>query len=149
MPFYKKTRTPTFHDPIVKNFLAVTKMVVHTEDSVEYVDADTNGDRIVKAGTVLFVRAAATGVRESFPLKAGVYVAGTNPVSGVLIEDLNLKEGAQPASVLIDGWVDERFAISEGVFGTVEDDVKTAARDQGELNIRFTKVIAEPETRGI
>ena len=104
-----------------------------------YVDTDSNGDKIVKAGQFLVWNATRDTAYPTGYMENSSTNRGYMPLAGVLIEDLNLRDGNAPGSVLIDGWVDANFAIDFGrgaantaalrrqSFGGVSTQTKTAA----------------------
>ena len=127
MPYNKvlpSTGYSTFHDPI----LVDVRSVAYTLDS-NFPTADSEGDKVVKAGQVLVASDANGNRGKVYPTAAG-YEALL--AIGILKEDVNVRNGDATVSVLVDGWVDKRFVIDEETFGTI-----TAQHQTDLSNIKF------------
>lgn len=130
MPFYKTTPIPTFHDPVLVNNRSLTYMI-----DASYVDSDDSGDKIIKAGQFLVFNSTTNSAYPTGYMDDTTTNRGYTPLAGVLIEDLNLRNSDLPGSVLIDGWVDERFITDFGgatkvkAFGELSTETKAAIAD--------------------
>jgi hypothetical protein len=93
------------------------------------VAADADGERIIYAGQVVSVDSA-TG--KAYP--HSVAHAAQNVV-GVLIEDVNVRDGDEASTIIVEGWVDENLCIDLDVFGAVGTSAKTALANR----VNFTK----------
>lgn len=89
-----------------------TRAVSYTLDA-DSVTADSEGDKMVKSGTVLIAGAGTGGL--AYPAQLG-HTALT--AVAILKEEMNLRDGNEAGAGLIDGWVDTRF-VTDTTFGTV------------------------------
>ena len=119
----------TFTNFIIQRTRAVAynitpSLVTGDSTNVFNVAADTDGDKVVPPGTVMatYVSTANSNTlnkKVAFPLKTATLTAYGNAVNavGLLIEQLNLRDGERNAAILTDGYVDENWTYIDGVKG--------------------------------
>jgi len=93
------------------------------------VAADADGDRLIFAGQVVSVDSV-TG--KAYPHSVA---HAAQEVVGVLIEDVNVRNGDEASTIIVEGWVDENLCIDLDVFGAVGTSAKTALANR----VNFTK----------
>ena len=124
-PFYMPSADSYEHEP---DFIFDSNLSVpmsYTLDATP-VAADSNGDKIVRKGTMLSLNHY-TGLLQ--PESANTYSAGYS-IMGPLLNRVNLRFGDVREAILFSGIVLEDFLIDRGVFGTVPQDVKNRLGDR-------------------
>jgi len=129
MPFRTAMKSYQEHKDVILHREWVPAAYTFLGGSGGPVSADTDGDRIIYAGQVVSVDSV-TG--KAYP--HDLSWSGQTPV-GVLVEDVNLRNGDEASTVLIAGWVDENLCRDLGTFGAVAAGTKTTL--SGRVN--FTK----------
>ena len=169
------TRIPATGYNTLPNFMiqstrAVKAMIGHTilaadhsgSSDLELLAADDYGDRIIRPGTVVAAfrpGGSGTGLvyRDTFyPLTTAAAVA-TNfasslaaklaQVRGIVIEQVNLRDGERISSILVDGWVDENWIyFIDGVKTKKPSDVVLAVMKDDIPEVKFDANVGVLET---
>ncbi|WP_130861440.1 hypothetical protein [Bacilliculturomica massiliensis] len=86
-------------------FLASEKFVSFTATAVsEGVTADENGDKYVKAGTLIGASGKAVKITRSGSSGSYTYTLSEDP-AGITMSTVNVRYGDQPVGVLVEGYV--------------------------------------------
>lgn len=99
---YYKSNIPVENSP---EFLASEKFISFTSTALsEGVTADENGDKYVKAGTLIAESGNAVKITRSGSSGSYTYALSEDPV-GITMSTVNARYGDQPVGVLVEGYV--------------------------------------------
>ncbi len=129
MPYRTAIGTYQSHKDVILSRHWVPASYTFIGGSSAPVSADSDGNKILYAGQVVSVDIA-TGKAYPHNLNHAAQTA-----VGVLIEDVNLRFSDEPATILVQGWVDENLCTDLEVFGTVG----AAAKSSLSGRVNFTK----------